>query len=125
MGYDMHPQIDLTELQQLGLTERESKVYVAMVSRGPVLPREIPALAAIPRAKTYETLHRLLHLGLITERRVERKKLYEAVRPDDAIQHLLTLSERETEARRQTGVRLEAQLMAVYHAGRPHSSKSS
>jgi HTH-type transcriptional regulator, sugar sensing transcriptional regulator len=110
--------IDLTKLQHLGLTERESKVYVALVSRGPVLPKQIPALTPVPRAKIYETLYRLLQLGLITERHLDQKKYYEAVPPDDAIQHLLASSELEMETRRQAGAQLQSELMAIFQARR-------
>jgi HTH-type transcriptional regulator, sugar sensing transcriptional regulator len=119
----MQNQIDLTKLQLLGLTERESKVYLALVSRGPVLPKQIPALTPVPRAKIYETLYRLLQLGMITERHLDKKKYYEAVPPNDAIKHLLSSGEEEMEARRQAGAQLQDTLMAMFHASRGTSAQ--
>jgi len=114
----MRIEVDLKRLQELGLTERESKVYCALISREPILMTEISSATSMRQSKVSETLHRLLQLGLVIVRPVGRKKFYEAVRPDDAVQHLLLRNEKEMERRRQTAAQLEQQLMSVYNASR-------
>lgn len=51
-------------LRALGLTEYESKAYVAMLLLGPTVPSRIARQAGIPRPKIYETLERLEGRGL-------------------------------------------------------------
>jgi sugar-specific transcriptional regulator TrmB len=114
----MRIEVDLKKLQELGLTERESKVYCALISHQPILMTEISSVTSIRQSKVSETLHRLLQLGIVIVRPVGRKKFYEAVRPDDAVQHLLLRNEKEMELRRQTAAQLEQQLMSVYNASR-------
>jgi len=106
------------DLQALGLTERESKVYLALVSRNGALPTEIPALSSVPRAKVYETLSRLLELGLVIEMPAGGRKRYEALRPDHAIDHLLLNQRADYERKRELGGQLAQNLLALYEANR-------
>jgi sugar-specific transcriptional regulator TrmB len=101
---------DLKELQRLGLTERESKVYLALVEQGPILPLEIQSITSIQRSKIYETLHSLLQRGFILERPVQKKKLYEAVRPDEVIKQILLERGREMDQFQVIGQQLEPRL---------------
>lgn len=112
----MQREVDLRELQRLGLTERESKVYLALVDRGPSQPLEIQSVTSIQRSKIYETLHSLLQLGFIMERPVHKKKLYEAIRPDEVIQHLLLQRSREIDQCQRIGQQLEQRLTSVFNA---------
>lgn len=108
--------VEPADLQALGLTERESKVYLALVIKGAALAAELPALAAIPRAKVYETLTRLLNLGLLVEKPAGQRKRYEAVRPDIAIDHLLRQQTAVFEDRRKLGHEVTKRLVAVYES---------
>ncbi len=112
----MQREVDLKELQHLGLTERESKVYLALVSQGPTLPLEIQSITSIQRSKIYETLHSLLQLGFIIERPVQKKKLYEAIRPDEVVQHLLMQRSREMDQCERIGNQLEQRLTSLFNA---------
>ena len=112
----MQNQADSKELQQLGLTERESKVYVALVERGPILPLEIQAITSLQRSKIYEILHSLLQHGFVIERTVQKRKLYEAIRPDEVIQRLLLLRSQEIEQFQLIGLQLAQRLTALYNA---------
>ena len=106
------------DLQALGLTERESKVYLALVARTGALPAELPELCSVPRAKVYETLQRLLRLGLVVEMPAGGRKRYEAVRPDVAVEQLIKNEHLELERKRAVGERLAEQLLSVFEASR-------
>jgi len=121
----MKTTIDPKDIQRLGLTEREAKVYVALVNHGPLLPKQIPTITLIPQGKTYEILHRLQNRGLVTRCTINLKKLFEAVRPDDVVQSLLIRHEHEIEASRQAAARLEVQMMSVFNEVRGTPSVQS
>jgi sugar-specific transcriptional regulator TrmB len=112
----MQTKIDLKDLQRLGLTDRESRVYYTLVVNGPNPIHEITAATAIPRAKIYENFRKLLQLGLIVERTVDGKKLYEAVRPDDAMSHLISCRAEEMEQYHRTAAKVSEELMAVFES---------
>jgi HTH-type transcriptional regulator, sugar sensing transcriptional regulator len=105
---------DLKQLQRLGLTERESKVYLALVNLGPILPIEIQTITSIQRSKIYEALHNLLQLGFIIERPEHKRKVYEAIRPDEVIQHLLLQRGREMDECQLIGMQLGQRLTTLF-----------
>lgn len=110
----MQKEVDIKELQELGLSERESKIYLALLNSGPVLPVQILSMVSVPQSKIYEALKRLVQLGLVAEKPVDRKKLYIAVRPDDAIEHLIAQREQELAAYRQRGMQVKQDLMEMF-----------
>ena len=78
----MEKQIDL--LMQLGLSQYESKCYVALLGDFPAKPYQIGKTAGIPSAKIYEVISRLEQKGLIAEISGE-EKTYVPKDPDIAI----------------------------------------
>lgn len=68
-------------LVELGMTEREAKLYIAMLSRTESTPAELHRLSGIVRNKTYETLEQMVQRGFCVERREGRKKFYRTIPP--------------------------------------------
>lgn len=53
-------------LEQLGLTDKEAKLYTTLLSTGPTAIRKIAEKANINRGTTYELLKKLQHIGLVS-----------------------------------------------------------
>ena len=53
-------------LEKLGLSEKESKLYLTLLSMGPTAIRKIAEKAGINRGTTYESLKKLQHIGLVS-----------------------------------------------------------
>lgn len=75
--------IDLIDqLMALGLTEYESKVYLALLHANPATGYQISKEAGIPRSMVYEALGRLEARGAVLKTLEEKAKLYRPVSPD-------------------------------------------
>lgn len=55
----------VAKLQELGLSQYESKCYISLLRENPANPYQISKRAGIPTAKIYEVVHRLEERGLI------------------------------------------------------------
>jgi sugar-specific transcriptional regulator TrmB len=77
------------KLITLGLTEREAKVYITLLSKKGFTTLELQNSVDIPRTKIYEVLQRMLARGICTERGVGKIKYYEAVEPKVAFARIL------------------------------------
>lgn len=69
------------QLQQLGLTEGESKVYEALLSLGPSTVGPIVKKSGIAYSNIYEVLNRLLEKGFVSFVIKEKTKYFQAVEP--------------------------------------------
>lgn len=74
---------------ELGLTERESKVYITLLSKKSFTSSELQKSANIPRTKIYEVLLKMIDRGICVERRIGKIKYYEAVEPKKALHKML------------------------------------
>jgi sugar-specific transcriptional regulator TrmB len=69
-------------LADLGLSEREARLYVAMLSKPDSTSIELHRMANISRKKIYEVLSRMIERKLCIERQVGRTKRYTPVDPE-------------------------------------------
>ena len=74
---------------ELGLTERETKVYITLLSKKSFTSSELQKSANIPRTKIYEVLLKMIDRGICIERRVGKIKYYEAIEPKKALHKIL------------------------------------
>lgn len=65
-------------MQKLGLTEHESKVYLAALSLGPSSASQIAEQTGIKRPTVYLALENLAKQGLMSENLAGKKRLFEA-----------------------------------------------
>lgn len=72
----------LAALNQIGFTEYEAKVYLALLSEFPATGYQISKNSSVPRSMVYETLSRLHVRGAVMETVEERASLYRPVPPD-------------------------------------------
>lgn len=73
----------------LGLTEREAKVYITMLSKKGFTTLELQNAVDIPRTKMYEVLQKMISRGICTVRAIGKVKYYEAVEPKIAFKRVI------------------------------------
>ena len=76
------------QLEQLGLTEREARVYLALLELGSGSVAEIGVKAKINRTTTYDVLEYLTRYGISSHVGDEKKKHYAAESPDNLLNYL-------------------------------------
>jgi Cd2+/Zn2+-exporting ATPase len=72
----------IDQLMALGLTEYESKVYLALLGDHPATGYQIGKAAGIPRSMVYEALGRLEARGAVMKTVEEKAALYRPVSPE-------------------------------------------
>lgn len=72
-------------LQKFGLTEKESKVYLATLELDSALVSEISKKAEIPRTLTYDILKKLMEKGLVSYVIKNNKKCFSATDPTNLL----------------------------------------
>jgi len=70
-------------LRQIGLSEKEAKVYLALLQLGRSTAYSVAVLAALKRPTTYLILDELVKTGFVVEIPSAVKKLYEAKPPEE------------------------------------------
>ncbi len=85
----------IDQLIELGMTEYESKVYLALLSEHPATGYQLGKAAGIPRSMVYEALGRLEARGAVLKTQEEKAALYRPIAPDI----LLDRYEQETQTR--------------------------
>lgn len=83
----------IENLEKFGLTEKESKVYLASLELGDSTASDIAIKSSLPRTLVYDLLERLIERGLISYSIKSNKKHFLAVHPKE---FLSLLREKET-----------------------------
>lgn len=87
--------MDLLEsLTQIGFTEYEAKVYLALLSASPATGYQLSKTSGVPRSMIYEALSRLHARGAVLESIEDRAAIYRPLPPD------LLLEQQEAEHQR-------------------------
>jgi sugar-specific transcriptional regulator TrmB len=87
------------ELQKLGLSDKEAKVYLSSMELGPSPVQNIASKAGVNRATTYVMIESLIERGLMSSFEKGKKRFFTAESPD---QLLSLLHQEETEAKEKT-----------------------
>ena len=82
---------------EIGLTEREAKVYMTLLSGKMFTVLELQEAVNIPRTKIYEVLNKLVSRNICIEKKLGRNKLYEAVEPQIALGRVVDSFKKELE----------------------------
>jgi sugar-specific transcriptional regulator TrmB len=75
-------------LKSLGLTKYEALVYIALLKAAGATATEIHELSGVPRASVYPVLDRLVRKNLVSVSHTTPRR-FDAVRPDEGVDHLL------------------------------------
>ncbi len=71
---------------EIGLTEREAKVYITLLGGKMFTAADLQKSVNIPRTKIYEVLNKMVNRGICTERKLGKNKMFEAVEPKLAME---------------------------------------
>lgn len=86
--------MDLSALRELGLSEREAKVYVALSSTGPTTVWKLVSKTRLASSKVYESLNKLVDRGLVSYVFSSGKRIFQACPPSQLLQVLSEKHER-------------------------------
>jgi sugar-specific transcriptional regulator TrmB len=89
-----------TKLQQIGLTNREAEVYIALLQRKEFTAPELTKITTITRTKIYEILQSLVHKGICTESSRNGNKIYRGIDPRIALQNIVSNYEQTVEQKK-------------------------
>ena len=78
----------INDLREYGLSNKESKVYLALLELGPSSVTQIASKSSINRTTAYDILNALEHYGLISHVGEYKKQTYVAENPERLISYL-------------------------------------
>jgi sugar-specific transcriptional regulator TrmB len=91
----------LSELDAIGFTEYEAKVYLALLKEYPATGYQLSKQAGIPRSMVYEALGRLDVRGAVLKTEEAKATLYRPMPPDALLDRLSDEHERRIESLRE------------------------
>lgn len=80
--------MDMASLQEAGLTNGESKVYIALLELGPSTTGPIVNKSAIARSIIYHILEKLMQKGLVSYVTKEKRKYFQAANPRKILEYI-------------------------------------
>lgn len=86
----------LTQLKNIGLSDNEAKVYLAMLELGPSPVLEIAAKSGVNRPTAYVQIESLKKMGLVSTQTKGKKQLFMAESPDQ-LENVLEREKRSAE----------------------------
>ena len=101
------------ELQKLGLSDKEARVYLSSLRLGKSVVQEIAQQAKVNRAKAYSVVYALMKKGLISTYTQGKKTYYTAESPDQ-LSSLFKIQEQELKERKAHFFMLFPELRSLY-----------
>lgn len=102
------------DLQRIGLSEKEAKVYLAALELGPSPVQKIAAKAHVNRATTYVILEGLLKKGVITIFDQGKKRYFVAEGPG-ALKNIISQQQKELDDKAKLLEDLHQQIQSVHN----------
>jgi sugar-specific transcriptional regulator TrmB len=103
---------------EIGLTERESKVYTTLLSKRMFTASELQIAADIPRTKIYEVLQKMINKGICIEKRIGRNKFFEAIEPSVALKKLIEDFKNEMSRKEKVAKKIVDIFTPIYEKGK-------
>lgn len=110
-----HPDALRTRLADLGLNDREARLYLELLEAGEATASQLAVLTRIPQNKIYQPLEALLDAGLCRRQRHGRQRVYSAVDPSVGLARPL----KDLEHRLDDARALTRDLTAIFATQRP------
>ena len=107
-------------LSDLGLTNYEARVYLALTRRGSSTAAETARVAGIPRQRIYDVLSSLVTRGLASSRPGQVTK-YVATPPTDAVERLVSDHRNRLEQLERESRAVAESLTPAFDAGQEHT----
>jgi sugar-specific transcriptional regulator TrmB len=103
------------KLEEIGLNEKEAKVYIATLELGQASAADIAKKSGVNRATTYFTLENLMTLGLVSASNEEKVQTFV---PEDPAQleNIITKQQQELEVKKQSLKGLVGELSSINSA---------
>ncbi len=101
------------DLENLGLTEKEAKIYLAALESGPETIQNIAKKAGINRPTTYLQVESLKAKGLMSEFQKGKKTFYTAESPEQ-LTRLLNMREKELDFKKAEAARILPMLKDLF-----------
>lgn len=106
----------VTQLKHIGLSDKEAKVYLAMLELGPATVLEIAAKAGVNRPTTYVEIESLKKKGLASTQTRGTKQLSMAESPDQ-LKFLLEREVKHVEQKKEELTSVLPDLMTLFNLG--------
>ncbi len=87
------------KLEEIGLNEKEAKVYIAVLELGEGSASEIAKKSEVNRATTYFTLENLMKIGLVSASNEEKKQKFVPEDPSQ-LENIITKQQQELELKK-------------------------
>ena len=80
--------MDKSILKEIGLTDYESDLYVALLEHGQISAYELAEKTGMYRQATYDALNRLIEKGFVSSVKDGKAQLYQAANPELILEYL-------------------------------------
>ena len=110
----------IAQLIEMGLTEREAKVYRVLLGVSEITAAAIPKFTDIPRTKVYEALSSLVRKGFCkevpsSEGSGQNGQTFAAVSPEVALEGLMTIEKKRMQHLEELNATLTRELLSMYN----------
>lgn len=106
----------IENLQKLGLTKRESEIYLVLLKRKEFTAPEIGKITSVSRSKSYEILQSLIKKKLCTEKYLNGIKVFIGIKPEIALQNIISIYEEELEEKKRLKETFKEELIQLYNS---------
>lgn len=108
---------DLVEkLQKLGLSRRESEIYIALLTKKEFTAPEIGKITSVSRNKSYEVLQSLVKKNLCSETYKNGTKVFSGIKPDIALQNIISVYENDLDEKKFLASKFREELLQLHAA---------
>jgi sugar-specific transcriptional regulator TrmB len=90
----------ISQIEELGLSNKEARVYIANLTLGPAGVQQIADTSGIKRVTTYVILEALVNLGLVSQTNKAKKTFFNAEAPEN-LRRLIEKREQSLEDQKQ------------------------
>jgi sugar-specific transcriptional regulator TrmB len=113
----------LSALSSIGLSQYESKCFLASLQTGPTSINQIGIIAGVPRTKVYGAVRKLVERGLL-EQNEDNPKIYVARSPKDVLIPLLEKEQKRIKASLEALMELEVIHQSLGYVKRAEALRS-
>ncbi|HKB86522.1 MAG TPA: helix-turn-helix domain-containing protein [Ignavibacteriaceae bacterium] len=111
----------IDKLQKIGLSKRESEVYIALLTKNEFTAPEIGKITSVSRNKSYEVLQSLVKKNLCTEKYKNGTKVFIGIKPDIALRNIISVYENELKEKKELTAKFSEELMKLHTANKQSS----
>ena len=102
---------------ELGISEKQAKIYHALLQKRELTAMGIQEIAHVPRTKVYEITQKMKLNNMCLEKQVGKKKMYQAVDPVKFLSGFMSDKEKELKDKKNIADEIKRMAMPVYEQG--------